>query len=74
MVSQIISLTIVYSTVRSKKTSKHRVTDLCEGNSQVTSEFFAKRASNAEMPLFDDDIFVTEMVSNIIEHLENKNI
>ena len=52
MASQITSLTIVYSTVysrhRSKKTSKLRVTGLCEGNSPVTGEFPAQRASNAE--------------------------
>ena len=50
--SQITSLTSVYSTVysrrRSKKTSKLRVTDLCAGNSPVTGEFPAQRASNAE--------------------------
>ena len=33
---------------RSKKTSKLRVTYLCEGNSPVTGEFPAQRASNAE--------------------------
>ena len=33
---------------RSKKTSKHRVTGFCEGNSPVTGEFPAQRASNAE--------------------------
>ena len=33
---------------RSKKTSKLRVTGLCEGNSPVTCEFPAQRASNAE--------------------------
>ena len=52
MASQFISLTIVYSTVyirrRSKKTSKLRVTGLCEGNSPVTDGFPAQRASNAE--------------------------
>ena len=32
----------------SKKTSKLRVTGLCEGNSPVTGEFPAQRASNAE--------------------------
>ena len=51
MASQIPSLAIVYSTVfrrRSKKTSKLRVTGLCVGNSQVTNEFPAQRASNAE--------------------------
>ena len=30
------------------KTSKLRVTGLCEGNSPVTDEFPAQRASNAE--------------------------
>ena len=49
--SQITSLTIVYSTIysgRSKKTSKLRVTGLYVGNSPVTGEFPAQRASNAE--------------------------
>ena len=53
MVSQITSLTIVYETVYSgpdqKKTSKFRVTSLWEGNSPVTVEFPARRASNAEI-------------------------
>ena len=53
MGSQITNLTIVYSTVSSgadhkKKTSKLRVTGLCEGNSPVAGEFPAQRASNAE--------------------------
>ena len=51
MASQITSPMIVYSTVysrrRSKKTSKLRVAGLYEGNSPVTGEFFAQRASNA---------------------------
>ena len=34
---------------RSKKTQKLRVTGLCEGNSPVTREFTAQRASNAEI-------------------------
>ena len=50
--SQITSLTIVYSTVysrrKSKKASKLRVTGLCVGNSPETGEFPAQRASNAE--------------------------
>ena len=33
---------------KSKKTSKFRVTGLCEGNSPVTGEFPTQRASNAE--------------------------
>ena len=47
MASQITSVSIVYSTVRSgtdKKTSKPRVTGLCEGNSPVTGEFPAQKA------------------------------
>ena len=52
MASQITSLTIVYSNVYSdadqKKTWKPRVTGLCAGNSPVTGEFLAQRASNAE--------------------------
>ena len=52
MASQTTSLTIVYSTVysrrRSKKTPKLRVTGLCAGNSPVTGEFPTRMASNAE--------------------------
>ena len=52
MAFQIISITIVYFNRlfrrRSKKTSKLRVTGLCEGNSPMTSGFPAQRASNAE--------------------------
>ena len=40
----------------SKKASKLRVTGLCEGNSPVTSEFPSQRASNVEMPPFDNII------------------
>ena len=48
--SQITSLTIVYSTDYSgaDKKAKLRVTGLCEGNSLVTGEFPAQRASNAQ--------------------------
>ena len=38
----------VCSRHRSKKASMLRVTGLCEGNSPVTSEFLAKKASNAD--------------------------
>ena len=38
----------VYSSRRSQKTSKLRVTGLCVENSPVTGEFPAQRASNAE--------------------------
>ena len=52
MASQITSLTIVCSTVysrrRSKKTLQLRVAGLCAGNSPVTGEFPAQMASNAE--------------------------
>ena len=52
MASQITSLTVVYSSLysrrRSKKTSKLRVSGLCAGNSPVTGEFPAQRASNVE--------------------------
>ena len=42
---------------RSKKSWKLRVTGLCEGNSLVTGEFPAKRASKAEnVSIFDDVI------------------
>ena len=60
MVPQITSLTSVYSTVysrrRSKKISKLRVTGLREGNSSLTGEFPAQRASNRELFPFDDVI------------------
>ena len=46
--SQITSLTIVYSTVYSEKTSKLRVTGLCAGKSPGTGEFPPQMASNAE--------------------------
>ena len=52
MAFHITSLTIAYSSVffrrRSKKIWKLRVTGLCAGNSPVTGEFPAQRASNAE--------------------------
>ena len=52
MASQITSLTIIYSTVysrrRKKKTSNLGITGLCEGNSPLAVEFPAQRASIAE--------------------------
>ena len=39
---------LLNSLFRSKITPKHRVTDLCAGNSPVTGEFPAQKASNAE--------------------------
>ena len=41
---------------RSKKISKLRVTGLCAGNSPVTDEFSAQKASNVEMFPLDDVI------------------
>ena len=62
MASQITSLTIVYSTAyskrRSKKASKLRVTGICKGNSPVTGEFPAQKASNVEKFPFDDVIMI----------------
>ena len=57
--SQIISLTIVYSTVYSdadKKTSKRRVTGLCAGNSSGTGELPHKWSVTRKMFPFDDVI------------------
>ena len=51
MAARITSLTIVYSIVYSgadQKNSKFHVTGLCVGNSPITGEFPAQRASNAE--------------------------
>ena len=61
MVSQINSLTIVYSTVMQaqiKENIKLRVTGLCVGNSPFTGEFPAQMASNAGSISFDDVIMV----------------
>ena len=56
---------------RSKKTSKLRVTGLCEGNSPVTGEFPAQRASNAENVSIwwrhhDPNIFHTDITEHRI--------
>ena len=52
---------------KSKKTSMLRVTGLCEGNSPVTGEFPAQRASNADFFPIDDVIMcgLTVIVSMI---------
>ena len=59
MASLVTCLTIVYSTVylrrTSKKTSKLSVAGLCEANSPVNDEFPSHRASNAE----NDDVMMT---------------
>ena len=60
MASEITSLTLVYSTVysrrRSKKTSKLRVTGLCVGNSPVTVNSSHKGPVTRKMFPFDDVI------------------
>ena len=64
---------------RSKKTSKLRVTGLCDGNSRVTGEFPSQRASNAETVSIrwrHHDIDVLEMqwqhlLNLVIAGLEN---
>ena len=58
MESQTTSLTIVYSTVNSgaEKTSKLRVTGICEENSLEIDEFPTQGVSNAENVSFDDVI------------------
>ena len=48
MASQITRVSIVYSAVCSKKISKLGVIGFYEGNSPVTGEFPAQRASDAE--------------------------
>ena len=50
MASQITNLTIVYSTVYSDADQRRqfRVTGHCAGNSPLTGEFPAQRASNTE--------------------------
>ena len=61
MTSQITGVSIVYSTVcsgASTKQSKLHATGLCEGNSLVTGEFPAQRASDAEMFPFDGVIMI----------------
>ena len=63
MASQLSSLTIVLLNRlfrrKSKKISKLRVTGLCAGNSPVSGEFAAKRASKKEMFHIDDVIMIT---------------
>ena len=70
MASQITSLTIVYLTIysrrKSKETSKLCVTGLCEGNSPVTGEFPAQRASNVEIVSIYDVIMTTNNADDII--------
>ena len=61
---------------KSKKTSKLRVTGLCEGNSPVTGEFPAQRASNAEMFRFHDVIMnhFLRVLTSYSEHRVKGNV
>ena len=66
---QITSLTVVYSTVfprrRPNKTSKLRVTVLCEGNSPATGEFPTKTATSITRKMFSfDDVIMRHLNSH----------
>ena len=52
---------------RSKNTSKLRVTGLCAGNSSVTGEFPAQKASNAEIFPFDNVIIYNKTSTNLLQ-------
>ena len=58
---------------RSKKTSKLRVTGLCEGNSPVAGKFLAQRASNAENVFIGwrHHGFVPAMTAELPRHVQN---
>ena len=75
MASEITGVSIVYSTIcfrrRSKKTSKLRVTGLCEGNSPVNGEFPTQRASNMEMFPLDNIMLWEECTSHNWVPLQN---
>ena len=55
----------------SKKTSKLCITGLCGGNSPVTSEFPAQRASDAEKFPFNDVIMIVLYGRCITSHMES---
>ena len=57
---------------RTKKTSKYRVIGLNVGNSLVTNEFPAQRASNVEMFRFDDVIMEITKVFRSLLHQKAK--
>ena len=64
MASQITSVSIVCSTVCSKKTSKLRFTDLCEGNTPITGGFPHKGPVKPQMFPFDD-VIMTYLAGSI---------
>ena len=78
MVSQITGVSIVCWTVGSgadhRKHQELPVAGLCAGNSPVTGEFPAQKASNAEMFLFDDVIMMIryQPIREIISYKVNK--
>ena len=64
MASQITGLTIFYPTVylgTDKENTKLHVTGVCAGNSPVTGEFPAQRASNEKKFPFDDVILIPSL-------------
>ena len=65
MAYQITNVSIVYSTVCSgaDQWNIFRVTGLCAGNSPVTGELPAQKASYAEMFSFDDVIIIFHYIS-----------
>ena len=76
MASPITTLTIVFSTVYSdaderKHQSSASLHGLCAGNSPVTGEFPAQRASNAENKMFsfDDVIMEEKMYDDVLQLL-----
>ena len=54
---------------RAKKTSKLRVTGLCEGNPPVTGGFPSQRASNAEIFPFDDVMILEQWERSHLIHV-----
>ena len=56
---------------RSKKTSKLRVTGLCEGNSPVTGEFPTHRPVTQKMFPFDDVIMITFTLFTLTTFIQN---
>ena len=73
MASEIISLTIVCSTVCScadQKTSKLRVTGLCEGNRRSPVDSRHKGPITRKMFLFDDVIMLFLPVTAVEGHVE----
>ena len=63
MASEITGISTVYSTVSlgtDKKTSKLRITGLCEGNSPVTSEFPAQLLTSSYLPKLGRCVWISK--------------